>query len=101
MAGRRSSPRKRPISEAGDEAPARKRVNVEAKSPTTAIRVASGALIEAIKQAEEVYIHSTKNDPKSSQKINPKGGPKKDGKVVPESADFEFERGKGSALPYV
>ena len=101
MAGKRSSPRKRHLSEPEDETPAKKRVNIEAKSPKTAIRDASEALIEAIKQAEEAYIQSKKNDSKRSQKMDPKVGPRKGGKAVPASGDFEFEKDKGSGLPYV
>ncbi|PMD43965.1 hypothetical protein L207DRAFT_508727 [Hyaloscypha variabilis F] len=104
MAGKRSSPRKRAISEVENVSPARKRVNIEAKSPKTAIRDASEALIEAIKQAEEVHLHLAKDGLITSQTKNPKGAARKGGKAiaaVPESGDFEFEKDDSSGLPYV
>ncbi|KAE9377720.1 hypothetical protein N431DRAFT_434865 [Stipitochalara longipes BDJ] len=101
MAGKRSSPRKRPLNEAENSSPARKRVNIEAKSPKTAIRDASEALIEAIKQAEEVHLHQARDILKLSQTRNSKEALRKDRKPVPESAGFEFEKNKSSGLPYV
>jgi hypothetical protein len=60
--------RKRPLSEVENtnSAPVSKRQEVEPKSPKTAIRDASEALIEAIKQAEEVHLHPAKSNPKNS-----------------------------------
>jgi hypothetical protein len=60
--------RKRPLSEVENtnSAPANKRQEIEPKSPKTAIRDASEALIEAIRKAEDVLSRPTDSNPKSS-----------------------------------
>jgi hypothetical protein len=93
MAGKESTSRKRSLHEVANESPARKRVNIEAKSPKTAIRDASEALIEAIKQAEEVHLHPAR--------IVPKAARGKGTKTDTESANFEFERDEPTGLPYI
>jgi hypothetical protein len=98
-----SASRKRPLSEVKNtnSAPASKRQEVEPKSPKTAIRVASEALIEAIRKAEEVHLHPAKSNPKSSPTKVSRHTQKQDVKADSKTASWEFEKDKPTGLPYI
>lgn len=111
MAGRDVLSRKRPLSEDENTSTAvtRKRQEIEPKSPKTAIRDASEALIEAIKKAEEVHLSLKKSAPESNAEANlmsvttrePKVAQKKDPKANSKGAKFVFEKDAPTGLPYV
>jgi hypothetical protein len=94
--------RKRPLSEVENtnSAPANKRQEIEPKSPKTAIRDASEALIEAIRKAEDVLSRPTDSNPKSSSATVSNGNKKQD-VSADAAAGFEFEKDKPTGLPYI
>lgn len=120
MAKTQPASRKRPLDEVENESPGRKRVNIEQKSPKTAIRDASAALIIAIQKAEEVYQlppktiskDDTKTDdeqikvevksgPSKGVKNTRKGPQKKDPKSDSKNPKFVLDRDEPTGLPYV
>lgn len=103
MGGKKSSSRKRPLAEVEnkDPAPASKRHEIEPKSPKTAIRDASEALIEAIKKAEEVQLHlAAKDGLRRAPTKGPKRAPKQTIKPDPD-VNFNFEKDEPTGLPFV
>jgi hypothetical protein len=94
--------RKRPLGEVGNtnSAPANKRQEIEPKSPKTAIRDASEALIEAIRKAEDIHSRPIKSTLKSSPATVSKGAKKQD-VSADVAAGFEFEKDKPTGLPYI
>jgi hypothetical protein len=94
--------RKRPLSEVENtkSAPANKRQEIEPKSPKTAIRDASEALIEAIRKAEDVLSRPTESNPKTSSATVSNGNKKQD-VSADAAAGFEFQKDKPTGLPYI
>ena len=94
--------RKRPLSEVENtnSGPANKRQEIELKSPKTAIRDASEALIEAIKKAEDIHSRPTKSNPKTFSATVSNGNKKQD-VSADAAAGFEFEKDKPTGLPYI
>ncbi len=94
--------RKRPLSEVENtnSGPANKRQEIEPKSPKTAIRDASEALIEAIRKAEDVLSHPTESSPENSSATVSNGNKKQD-VSADAAAGFEFEKDKPTGLPYI
>jgi hypothetical protein len=78
MARTKSLSQKRPLSEVENTNAARasKRANAEPKSPKTAIRDGTEALIEAIKAAEEVHFRLERTASGITAKGSAKGDPR-------------------------
>ncbi|PMD27180.1 hypothetical protein NA56DRAFT_743519 [Hyaloscypha hepaticicola] len=91
--------RKRPLSEVENtnSGPANKRQEIEPKSPKTAIRDASEALIEVIRKAEDIHSCPTKSNPKSSS-VTVSNGNKKQDVSADAAAGFEFEKDNPTGL---